>query len=137
MDWDDAAKLVAALGPVIVAWLGLQASRSELRGRRARLMQDVELLKLLPQDSESKRVLEIHIERAISRLAEDDEKTRDPFGIVLALLFLASAGWGWVQTLAGSNWWLVLALPSTVIGIVGFTRDIVPAKRDSRGRPLT
>jgi hypothetical protein len=80
--------------------------------------------------------MEAHIEGAIARLAGEDEKRRDPFGVVLALVFLGFAGWTWTLALDGSNWWVVLATFLTTFGFVGLGSDAFRAKRDERGRRL-
>lgn len=136
MGWDDVSKIAAAVGPVVVALVGAAASGVANHNRRARLKADAELLKLLPEQSESRKLLETHIERSIVRLGEDDEKRRDPFGTVLALVFLGFAGWIWTLAIDGSNWWAALAVPLTVIGFAGFGSDAFRAKRDERGRRL-
>lgn len=132
----DIAKIAGAVGPIVVAALGFVASGTASRSRHARLKESVELLKLLPEQSEARKLLEAHIERTISRVAEDDEKRREPFGIVLSLLLLVFAGWTWTLALDGSNWWSALAIPLTVFGVAGFTMDFTRAKRDERGRRL-
>lgn len=48
----------------------------------ARLKDSAELRKLLPEQGESRKLLEAHIERTIIRLTKDDEKQRSTFGIV-------------------------------------------------------
>lgn len=112
MESGDIAKVVAAVGPVVVAALGFLASSAASRNRHARLKDDAELLKLLPEQSASRRLLEAHIESMIVRLADEDEMRREPLGIALALLFLGFAGWTWTLALDGSNWWLAFAIRS-------------------------
>ncbi len=69
-------------------------------------------------------------------MAQDDEKRRDPVGIVLGLVFLGLAGWTGILTLDGSNWWLAAAIPLGVIGLVGLATDATRARRDERGRRI-
>lgn len=130
----DIAKVAGAVGPILVASLGFVAASAASRSRHARLRDSAELLKLLPEQSESRKLLEAHIERTITQMADDDEKQRSTFGIVLSLVFVVFAGWTWTLALDGSNWWSALAVPLTVFGVMGFTMDVQRAKRDERGR---
>ena len=136
MGWDDVTKIVAAISPLVIGVVSVVVNQRSSRGRRARLRQDAELLALLPEGSEARRLLESHIERTVVQLGADDEKRRDPFGIVLALVFLAFSGWTGSAALRGSNRWLLLAIPCGVLGLAGVARDGSRAKRDWRGRPV-
>lgn len=56
---------------------------------------------------------------------------RDPFGVVLALIFLAGgfAGLAAVVAAEGSAWWLVLAFPLLFFGLVGLGVEFTRPKR--------
>jgi len=133
---DDVAKIAAAVGPVVVAFVGAAVAGAGTRNRRSQLKTDAEVLMLLPENSDARRLMESHIEGSITRMAEDDEKRRDPMGSVLALLFLGFAGWTWTLALDGSNWWVAPAIFFTTFGFVGLGSDAFRAKRDERGRRI-
>jgi len=133
--WDDVTKVAAAVGPVVVALVGVAAASAATHNRRSRLKTDAEVLKLLPENGEARKLLAAHIERAIVRLAEDDEMRRDPLGVVIALMLLGFAGWTGVLALDHPKWWWA-AIPLGSMGAYGFVSDAFRAKRDERGRRL-
>ncbi|WP_143642149.1 hypothetical protein [Streptomyces viridochromogenes] len=102
--------------------------------------QDVELLALLPEDSEAKKLLAKHIDATVRKIVEDeDQRTRDHAGSCLAIGFLGvSAGLLAVSVSRGGAWWW-LSVPAVIIGLLGafgLGQDAVPRRRDARGRPL-
>ena len=133
MESGDIAKVAGAVGPILVATLGLVAASAASRSRHARLRDSAELLSSYLSRASLGNSWRL---RTIIRLAEDDEKQRSTFGIVLALVFVVFAGWTWTLALDGSNWWSVLAVPLTIFGVMGFTMDVQREKRDEKGRRI-
>ena len=134
MDW----------GPVVVAGItGIAAvakvvlDRSHVGGTRSRIRRDLDLLERMP-DGDAKIALGDFIDRRVLALVEDEQtKSRDASGIVLAVLFLALAAWMSAQALSSdgfSTWW-VFAVPLGLLGFVGLSQDAIPRERDERGRP--
>jgi len=83
-----------------------------------------------------------HVESSVDKLIErETELRRDPMGIGLGIAFIAGAVVaGYFATDAPNFMWaMVLALLAFVfglIGLVGFIQDVVPRKRDEKGRPI-
>lgn len=135
---------LAEWAPVIVA--GITIVGGVFQARRKRPMtreivrQDVELLGLLPEDSDAKRLLAKHVDDTVRKIIEDeDQRTRDHTGSCLAVGFLAVAVFLFVIcVIRGGAWWW-LGVPAVFIGLLGSTglvQDAVPRRRDARGRPL-
>jgi hypothetical protein len=91
--------LIAALGTVVVALVGIFASRMESRDARARLMKDLEISSKLETESLAWRVMDSHIARVAEGLV-DRERRRDEqrnarrmvyVGIFSAIVVLALA----------------------------------------------
>jgi hypothetical protein len=78
-----------------------------------------------------------HIDKEILDIIEsEEEKTRQPLGIVLAIIFLAFSIFLVVETITLGSWWWLLVLPAAVTAIfggVGLNLDAVPRKRNERG----
>ncbi|MFI9026535.1 hypothetical protein [Streptomyces sp. NPDC053560] len=118
----------------------IERRRSEPHGRE-RVKADLELLALLPEDSEMAPALRRHIEESLQKMIEvEDRKRREPVGVVLGLLFIAIAIGllvvGYVN--GGAYWWL--AAPAAVIGTfgsAGLAQDVTKQTRDERGRPTS
>ncbi|MFQ6197821.1 hypothetical protein [Streptomyces sp. NPDC000405] len=132
------------IAPVVVAAMtvlgGLWQARRKRPMTREIVKQDAELLALLPEDSEAKRILQQHIDDTVRKIVEDeDRRTRDGVGSCAAVVFLVVA----IALLAvsagrGGDWWW-LGVPAALIGLlggVGLAQDAVPRRRDARGRPL-
>lgn len=132
MDW-DAAVVAGITGLAAIAKVLLD--RGHWGGTRARIRHDLDLLERMP-DGEAKEALRAFVDRRVlALLADEQTKTRDPTGIVLGLTFIATATWMAVQALSGGSalWWFG-AVPIGLLGIVGFSQDVVPRERDERGR---
>ncbi len=127
---------VAAIG-VVGSWL--QVRRGRLRGRDL-LRQDLKILKQLPAESNARERLLEHIDNEIISIIEsDEEKTRRPTGIVLAIIFLALAIFLLVEAITRAGWWWWLILPAiftTIFGTVGLSQDAIPRKRDEKGNAI-
>ncbi|MGI9194587.1 MAG: hypothetical protein ACR2FO_08805 [Actinomycetota bacterium] len=136
MDWNRALVAIASVASVV--GVVREIARSTRRHRRRDwIIKDLDILKLLPDASEARPRLEAHINREVMQLVDDEEqKRRDPFGIVLAVIFIALAAWTAFLAYQGSHGWLVAAVPLALLGVVGLAQDAVPRKRNEKGRPL-
>lgn len=127
-----AAAVVAVCG---VVGLVIQARRS--RHEMDDVKRDLEVLALLPDDSEQRAPLQASIEEALARyVADQRDKTRDPSGTALAVLLAGAASFLWWQSASnGGYWWwsAVVAVPCSVFGVVGFFESFLRARRDSKG----
>ncbi len=130
------------ISPIVVAALAAVTAAIRFWGDRAgrqRLKLDLEILQLLPQDATVRSLWLAQIERRIDdALERESERTRDPSGIVLALLFLAAGGVVTYESASGdfSGWWAALAAVLVLFGAVGLSQDAIPRRRDARGRPI-
>jgi hypothetical protein len=130
--------------PVAVSVIGVAGSWLQVhRGRphgRDLLKQDLKILKQLPEESTARQRLLEHIDNEVISLIEsDEEKTRRPTGIVLAVAFLGLAIFLLVEAITRAGWWWWLVLPAAVIGIfgaVGLSQDAVRRKRDEKGNAV-
>jgi hypothetical protein len=71
-------------------------------------------------------------------VADEDERHRDLSGSVIALLFLtiaAAAGYLAFRN-DGSEWWLVLMIPTGFFGVFGLSESATRQRRDERGRRI-
>ena len=127
--------------PVVVAVIGVGGSWLQIRRGRPRgrdlLKQDLKILKQLPVESKARERLMEHIDKEILDIIEsEEEKTRQPLGIVPAIIFLAFSIFLVVETITLGSWWWLLVLPAAVTAIfggVGLNLDAVPRKRNERG----
>ncbi|MEV5375584.1 hypothetical protein AB0L26_06335 [Streptomyces nondiastaticus] len=135
---------LADWAPIIVAAITIAGGTFQARRKRPVtreiVKQDVELLGLLPEGSEAKRLLAEHIDATIRKIVEDEnQRTRDYIGSCLAVGFLLVALFLMVVSVGrGGNWWW-LSVPAVITGLfgaVGLGQDAVPRRRDARGRPL-
>lgn len=134
MDWG--AVVVAGI-TAVAAVAKVVLDRNHIGGTRARIRRDLDLLERMPE-GEAKNALSDFVDRRVLALVTDEQtKTRDLNGVVLAILFLASAAWMAAQALSsdGSSVWWVGAVPLALFGVVGLSQDAVPRERDERGRP--
>jgi hypothetical protein len=129
VDWEE---IVAAATTAVVVALEVLRVRLGRGGRRAELKQDLEILSLLPEGSETRDHLKAHVDRVVMGLINDEaEKRRDPYGVFLGLVFLALGVW--VGTL-GSRLWLALAGFLALLGVLALWQNAIPRRRDERGR---
>lgn len=128
--------VIAVLG-VLAAWL--QTRRTQGKGRNE-LRQDLDLYNSLPQESDSRDRLLEHIDKQIERLIRrEDELSRDPTGISLAIFLLLVTGALSVAAVRERGIWWLLLVPALFFGItasVGLGEDLPRRKRDERGRPI-
>jgi hypothetical protein len=139
VDWGSAAEIAVAALAVLAAGLKLIDVRTRVPRRRRQLMHNLDLRDRLAENSDARKRLEGFIDKAVIEMVIDEtEKRRDPTGVVLAGLLLAAAGWAAYQYWAhDGHWaWLLLAGSLAVIGVVGMAQDVVPRRRDERGRPI-
>ena len=140
MDPDDWSKVVLAAIPVVGAVA--KQLRGTVRGRRGRLVSDVELLAKLPPDSAAYERMLGHLDEEVAHIIEDeDRKRRDVVGVVLGVALLAGA-----VALVVSAWhsdgdvapflWAAAAVVA-LLGTVGLVQDATPRARDDAGRPIT
>ncbi|NTW42380.1 MAG: hypothetical protein HGA44_21315, partial [Cellulomonadaceae bacterium] len=114
-----------------VAVIGLAGSivattRKTGRGRRDYIEQDQRILKELAPSSDAAKALRANIEARVQETVKTSAGTRDPSGIVLAILLLAGAvamgSWAFAR---GDGWSLPIGLGAgllAVIGAVGLTQ---------------
>ncbi|MFM9614057.1 hypothetical protein [Streptomyces niveiscabiei] len=125
---------VVGVGGVMV-----ERRRREPRGRE-RIKSDLELLDLLPSESQVAPLLRTHIEDSIRQMIQvEDVKRRDPLGIVLAIVFILIAGALITASSLNGGWYWWLTVPGAVtgiFGIVGLAQDATKRTRDERGRPM-
>lgn len=137
--WDDISRALVAAAGVAAAIGKALSGRSTRSNRRHQIKQDIEIMNLLPKDSDGRAKMQEHIDASITRLiADEDERRRDPFGMTLALVFIGLAVWAAsfpMRNEGSSLWWLV-AIPLGVIGLVGFVQDATPRKRNERGQVI-
>lgn len=97
--------------------------------KRDDLVCDLGILKEL-EDSETKTKFQEHIDRQVEALISDGEKRRDWFGVALGVSFMAAAvGLAVFAFMRESDWWLLLLIPASMLGILGlagFAQDVVP-----------
>ena len=138
MNWDSISKIAIAFSGVVAAWLQLRRGRGG--GRRAQLQRDLDLLALLPEDSTARAALSQHVDAAVVSLIRDEaELRRDPTGIVLGLVLVGAAAAGVIGAVLNRGWWWALLVPAVflgLIGVLGFVQDVVPRKRDDKGKVI-
>ncbi|MFD5983659.1 hypothetical protein [Streptomyces cyaneofuscatus] len=85
-------------------------------------------------------VLRGHIEDSIRQIIEvEDKKRRDPFGVVLAIIFILIAASLIAASFinGGLYWWLTVPGAVTgIFGLAGLAQDATKRNRDERGRPI-
>lgn len=142
--WQYGRMDLSGVTPVAVSVIGvagswLQVHRGRPRGRNL-LKQDLKILKQLPEESTARARLLQHIDKEILSIIEsDEEKTRRPSGIVLAITFFGIAIFLMLEAITRAGWWWWLVLPAAIIGIfgaVGLSQDAVARKRDEKGNAL-
>lgn len=144
MDVESAVALITlALGiPAIVLEIVKHLGRKSLRDR---LKQDIEIRSALRSSFPDCEVsaLDKHIQNQVTRLAEEDEVSRDGAGAALAIYFLV-ATIGLVilaiyMAVTLSGWWTLMLIPagvSLVFGIVGAAESFPKAVRDEKGNRI-
>ncbi|MFJ9848025.1 hypothetical protein [Streptomyces sp. NPDC101150] len=104
------------------------------------LSEDAELLALLPEDSEAKRILAAHIDATVRKIVEgEDERTRDLSGVLFWASFLALAVFLVVVAADRGGYWWLLCLPAAVAWLLGapaVLQDASLRRRDAGGRPV-
>ncbi|MFE9956182.1 hypothetical protein [Micromonospora sp. NPDC005299] len=137
MGWDTYGQITVAVLTIGAAVLQVQRRG----GRRAEIRQDLELLALLPKGSEAHRLMTKHIDSSVTKLiGVESEKRRDWTGVVLAIIFIAGALTAVYYAFQASGLlsvvlWVAAVLVGT-IGAAGLAQDVVPRKRDAKGRPI-
>ncbi|MDA0565042.1 hypothetical protein LG943_12025 [Streptomonospora sp. S1-112] len=128
------AVAVAALG---LAGVYLQSRRKE--HAYDEIKHELELLSLLPENSEMRGPLQSRIESSLADLiANRSRKSRDWTGISFASFLLAVAAALAFPMLQGGWWWL-LSIPvaiCTMFGLVGFFDSLALTERDASGKRI-
>lgn len=131
------ATVSGLLGDVVSLLARLVPSRASRAGYVRALL---DVYGALPDTSTSKDHLLDHIDRLVLSFVQDnDEKRRDPLGIVLALIFLAgSVGLAYLAWTRDSWTWAYWtgAAVTFLFGAVGLSQDAVRRPRDERGHAL-
>ncbi|RCS79277.1 hypothetical protein CIK70_08080 [Brachybacterium alimentarium] len=144
MDVESAVALITlALGiPAIVLEIVKHLGRKSLRDR---LKQDIEIRSALPSSFPAREMsaLDKHIQKQVTKLAEEDEMRRDGAGAGLAIYFLAATIGlvilAFYMGVAQSGWWTLMLIPasvSLVFGLVGATESFPRAIRDEKGNRI-
>ncbi|MFD7308622.1 hypothetical protein [Promicromonospora sp. NPDC059942] len=137
--WEFVGTAATSLLGVVALWL----KRARSTHVRDEVEQDQRILANLHEESTMRTVLQESIDTRVRRLAASTDKAsrakRDPFGVGLAIFFLALAvafGWWAVQ----GGWWLLLWLPAAffaLLGLVGLYQDGRKVLRDGEGNEIT
>ena len=75
----------------------------------------------------------------MSLIRDEAELRRDPTGIVLGLVLVGAAAAGVIGAVLNRGWWWALLVPAVflgLIGVLGFVQDVVPRKRDDKGKVI-
>lgn len=129
---------IEALAPLLTGLAAVLGGLRRLGGRsdrlRAKIKHDVELLALLPDDSEARGAVREHIDESVRRLLllEQDAagKRNDPAGIGVAAFLLALAGSGTYYVAAAELplvvdvLAVVIILALAALGVVGLAVSI-------------
>jgi hypothetical protein len=139
MDLEVVGQLaVAALGCAAAA-IPLVGRRATKRSHRTHLAADVEILRSLPEDlGMARQKLTAHVEREIDLIATEVDLRRDPFGIGLAISFIALATVGGILIVRAGGYWLWALIGVAFVfslGAAGLTQDGSLRKRDAKGNP--
>ncbi|MFC9245108.1 hypothetical protein ACFT7S_14090 [Streptomyces sp. NPDC057136] len=129
--------LVALLVLIGVLWQG----RRPRFDSRDRLQRDLELLAAMPDDLQVRDEYKQHISAAFEALINDeDERSRDPQGVVLGIALMLVGGWlVWVALDQGGGWWHFLTAFGALLFAVaayGTAQDASKHHRDERGRVI-
>lgn len=136
--WGDLLTPAIAAAAVIVTKL-IDRNQSKTTARDL-IMKDFAIVKELP-DGAAKTALLADLERRAEALTGDGSKRRDPVGIALGIVFiligigLALGGWHTGNTGLRTALW-TMAVVVGALGVFGFVQDVIPAERDSKGRPI-
>ncbi|MFJ5778543.1 hypothetical protein [Streptomyces sp. NPDC093094] len=134
--------------PVVVAFITLAGVLAQLRRRRPKIREsvrhDAELLALLPEESEGRRILQDHIDNAIRMMVQvEDHKTINPGGAFGAASMFAIGAGGLVALYVWAPfdawwWWVFVCQAGMAVlgGVLGVVDELTPKHRDIRGRPL-
>jgi hypothetical protein len=137
MSGETWAQIAVGVFGVASAAIPVIGNRQQRRNMRHDLKADFEMLPLAPEGP-LRAKLEAQISWSLDEIAEDRERRRDPFGIVLALCLIgASVAVGIFAIKAGGFWLLALA-PAGILGIVsagGLAQDSRRLKRNPKGNP--
>jgi hypothetical protein len=131
------------LAPAIVAvltTLGIVINRRYRQPQgRDRVKLDLEILKLLPWQSEVRAELLSHVETSIQRIITvEDRLRRDPAGMAISLIIAMAAGalfYGGSST--GHLWWFLVAAYVLALSVVLFYLSYRRRPRDIAGRAVT
>lgn len=126
----------------IVAVLVAIISKTELFSRKHhRLIKDIELFGMLPNESTKKQDILKFIDQRIAvyiKVAKDHK--RNGTDITVGIIFLIIGGYlTWFFVTLGSWWLLALALSIFIlmIGVFGLVQGLKSAERDEKGRIVT
>lgn len=135
---------LADWAPILVAVItvagGLFQARRKRPMTREIVKQDAELLALLPEDSEAKRILAAHVDATVRKIVEgEDEQTRDLSGVLFWISFLALGVFLVVVAADRGGYWWLLCVPAAIAWLLGgpaVVQDASLRRRDARGRPV-
>lgn len=130
VDWD---KIIVAIAGLMVVSLQFVREWAGREGRSARIKRDLEILALLPEESEAYTRLQGHIETSIARmLSERTQKRRSLNDAVQGLVLL---GLGiWVTTLEAP--FFLIGVPLACAGAFMLIVGVVPLRRGPGGSIL-
>lgn len=132
----------AVVGGITTLLAAIAARTSfRLNGSRRRLARDLDLHDRLPDSSGMKAILAELIDKQVEQLISDESiKRRNPFGVVLSLVFMIAGGGLAYLAVRSDSWvgvslWIVAGIVFG-LGISGFVIDVRRVERDDRGRPI-
>ena len=132
------AQIVVGVLGVLSASVPLLGNRQDRKTLQSDLRQDLDLLTRMP-DGDLKRRFEQHATRTMDELEAARDRRRDPFGITLAICFIAFSTLGGIWAINAGGWWLwslILVAFAFTLGAGGLAQDMSKKKRDAKGRPV-
>lgn len=131
VEWGAVATVIAAL----LGFLGVLLRRARRPHLRDEIEQDQRILARLPKTSSGRAALQASVDARVGQLARSSDKRNDPFGMALAIVFVALAVlFGWLALQGG--WWVAVWLLVAFFGtfsVVGFVESARRVPRDAQG----
>lgn len=130
--------MATVIGSVI---LGASQFAGRARGSAAHraVQRDLDLLKRLPEESESKDMLLRQIDEGVRKMIVDRQhRRREPAGIAVAIVLMLVGGYLFWQATRSTSFalaWLVFAALFLLIGSYGFIDSVQRRERTPNGKP--
>ena len=136
-NWDVIAKFIVGAIPVLVTLVGVTRGPSRLRST---LKHDVELLALLPEDSDARSHMLDLVEAQVKRIAlleTEGRRNWQNFASSAFIVVVLSALGLWLFSL--DRWWwtasAVFLLIFSLVGLSSMWEDVQRVPRDEKGKP--